>query len=123
MFTPDGSDKFVRASTTFALGSMMSITRLCIRISNCSRASLWTNDERLTVAREHNRNFIDCVKSRQEPMAPVEMAIRCDTICHMSIAAAKTGRTIQWDPKKEQFLDDPEANRLVDRDIRSPWSL
>ena len=49
MFTPDGSERFVSASTTFGPGFMISITRLCVRISNCSRASLCTKVERLTV--------------------------------------------------------------------------
>ena len=47
--TPDGSERFVSASITLALGLMMSMTRLCIRISNCSRASLCTKVERFTV--------------------------------------------------------------------------
>ena len=54
-----------------------------------SDQSLWKaefkpSDEQLTISPEHNRNFIDCVKSRQETICPVEMAIRCDTICHLS---------------------------------------
>ena len=46
--TPDGRLRFVRASMTFGLGDRMSMRRLWMRISNCSRASLWTNVERFT---------------------------------------------------------------------------
>ena len=69
-----------------------------------SNQSLWKekfkpSDEQLPVSPEHNRNFIDCVKSRQETMCPVEMAIRCDAICQLATIAAITGRAIQWDPE------------------------
>src|ERR1700682_2197756 len=49
MFTPDGSESRMRASTTLGLGSRMSMIRLCVRISNCSRESLSMNGERITV--------------------------------------------------------------------------
>ena len=49
IFTPEGSERLVSASTTFGPGLRISTTRLCIRISNCSRASLKTKVERLTV--------------------------------------------------------------------------
>jgi len=82
-----------------------------------------SNDERLTVATEHNRNFIDCVKSRAETMCPVEMAIRCDTINHLSTVAARTGRAIQWDPKKEQITGDPQAAKMLVRPYRKKWKV
>ena len=76
-----------------------------------SDQSLWKaefkpNDEQLMVSPEHNRNFIDCVKSRHETICPVEMAIRCDTICHLSNIAARTGRVIRWDPEQEEIVGD-----------------
>ncbi len=80
-------------------------------------------EERLPIAEEHNRNFIDCVKSRQEPMCPVEMGIRCDTICHLARAAALTGRVIRWDPKKEQIIGDKEASRMLTRTYREDWKV
>ena len=70
------------------------------------------NEERLYPSPEHNRNFIDCVKSRKETVCPVEMAIRCDTIAHMVDVAAKTGRKITWDPKAEEIVGDEEAARF-----------
>lgn len=82
-----------------------------------------SGDERLPVAPEHNRNFIDCVRSRKETLCPVEMAIRCDTICHMALAAIRTGRDIAWDPKKEEIVNDPEAMRLLRRSCRPQWKV
>ena len=61
-----------------------------------SNQSLWRqkfkpSDEQLPLSPEHNRNFIDCVKSRKTTICPVEMAIRCDAICQLANVAARTG--------------------------------
>ena len=72
---------------------------------------------------EHNRNFIDCVKSRAETICPVEMAIRCDAICHLANVAARTGRAIQWDPVKEEVVGDAEAAKLLTRPHRENWKV
>jgi len=93
-----------------------------------SNKSLWRvkfkpSDERLMVSPEHNRNFIDCVKSRQPTICPVEMAIRCDTICQMANIAAQTGRVIQWDPDKETIVGDAEASRMLIRACRDRWKV
>lgn len=93
-----------------------------------SDRSLWTvpfksTDEELPVSTEHHRNFIDCVKSRQETICPVEMGIRCDTICHLSDIAARTGRPIQWNPETEEITGDPEAARMLTRPSREKWRV
>jgi len=80
-------------------------------------------DEQLRVSPEHNRNFIDCVKSREETMCPVEMAIRCDTICQIASIAAQTGRAIQWDPEKEAIVGDAEASQMLARPYRDQWKV
>ena len=64
------------------------------------------------ISPEHNRNFIDCVKSRQETICPVEMAIRCGTIAHLANIAARTGRVIQWDPENEKIISDSTAAKM-----------
>lgn len=93
-----------------------------------SNNALWKvnfkpSDEQLPVSPEHNRNFIDCVKSRQETICPVEMAIRCDTICQLADIAARTGRAIQWDPQQEAIIGDAEASRLLTRPFREKWKV
>jgi predicted dehydrogenase len=93
-----------------------------------SNKALWKQqfkptDEILPVSPEHNRNFIDCVKSRKETMCPVEMAIRCDTITQMATIAAITGREIQWDPKQEKIINDPEAEKMHIRPYREKWKV
>jgi len=81
------------------------------------------NDERLMVSPEHNRNFIDCVKSRKETICPVEMGIRCDTICHLTNVAARTGRVMRWDPKEEQIIGDEKASKMLTRTHREKWKV
>jgi hypothetical protein len=93
-----------------------------------SDKSLWKlafkpGDEQLPVSPEHNRNFIDCVKSRQETICPVEMAIRCDAICQLANIAAQTGRVIQWDPEKETIVADTEAAQMLTRPYRDSWKV
>jgi len=69
---------------------------------------------------EH-RNFLDCVKTRRDPYFPAEIGHRVCTIAHLGNIAMDLARTLRWDPEKEQFIDDPEANRLLDRAPREPW--
>jgi len=93
-----------------------------------SNQELWktefkSSDEQLPVSPEHNRNFIDCVKSRQETICPVEMGIRCDTICHLSNIAARTGRVIQWNPEKEKIVGDKDAAKMLERPFRKKWKV
>ncbi len=93
-----------------------------------SNQDLWkldlkADDERVYESKGHVRNFIDCVKSRNEPVCPVEMAIRCDTIAHMVNIAAQTRRVIHWDPKSEQILNDEEAARMTTRPSREEWKI
>jgi hypothetical protein len=71
----------------------------------------------------HFRNFIDCVLSRKEPIAPIEQAHRSITIAHLGNIALKVGRNLKWDPKDEHILDDAEANRMLSRPMRAPWTL
>ncbi len=91
-------------------------------------ASLWNSpigptETRLYQSRDHFRNFIDCVLSRKEPIAPCEIGHRSITIAHLGNIAMMLGRNLKWDPKKEQFLKDDEANRMLTRPYRGSWVL
>lgn len=72
---------------------------------------------------DHVRNFIDCVFSGAEPIAPVEVAHRSITLAHLGNIALRVGRDLRWDPDREAFLDDPGASALLNRSYRAPWSL
>jgi predicted dehydrogenase len=82
-----------------------------------------SNEPHLPVSNNHKRNFLDCVKTRQKTICPIETAVRSDTICHLDDIAIRLGRKLLWDPKAEQFPGDDEANRLLTRPLRSPWRL
>ena len=71
----------------------------------------------------HHANFIDAVKGRAKPAAPIEIAIRTDTLCHLQHVATLTRRKLRWAPEKEVFLGDDEANAMLDRPMRAPWKL
>ncbi|MBI4660575.1 MAG: Gfo/Idh/MocA family oxidoreductase [Verrucomicrobia bacterium] len=71
----------------------------------------------------HVRNFLDCVKSRQTPVENLELGHHVSSVAHLGNIALRSGRKIVWDPKKEQIVGDPEANRLVGVRYRKPWKL
>jgi predicted dehydrogenase len=71
---------------------------------------------------DHQRNFIECVKSRQEPAAPVEIGHRSASLCHLGNIALRLKAKLKWDPAKEQFIGSDEANALLHRPVRGTWS-
>ena len=73
---------------------------------------------------DHFRNFIDCVLSRGPTAAPVEVAHRSITICHLGNIAMRLGReTLRWDPRTERIVGDDEAAAMLGRPYRDPWTL
>jgi predicted dehydrogenase len=74
-------------------------------------------------APSHQRNFIDCVKSRETPLAPVEAGHRTATLCHLNNIAMRLGRELRWDPLVERVRNDNEANALLLPRMRAPWAL
>ena len=81
------------------------------------------NEIHLYESSDHIGNFIDCVKSRSQTVAPAEAAHHSIMVGHLGVIAIKMGRKLNWDPKKEHFINDPEADRLLSRPMRSPWHL
>ncbi len=71
----------------------------------------------------HWGNFLDCVKSREETIAPVEIAHRSISVGLLGEIAMTTGQKIQWDPAKEEIIGNPIASRLLTRPYRQPWNL
>jgi predicted dehydrogenase len=81
------------------------------------------NGVHLEVSGDHMRNFFDCVKSRKDPIAKVEVGHRSACICHFAAIALRLRRKLQWDPEKELFTGDgaKEANAFVAREMRKPY--
>jgi predicted dehydrogenase len=71
----------------------------------------------------HVRNWLDCIKTRQPTVCHPESAHRATTICHAANLSIRLGRKLKWDPVAERFLGDDEANRMIARALRAPWTL
>jgi len=79
------------------------------------------NEIHLYKSDNHYRNFIDCVISREQPVAPVEQAHRSITIAHLGNIAMMLKKDLEWDPVNEKVTNDDYANRLLSRPRRAPW--
>jgi predicted dehydrogenase len=78
---------------------------------------------KLYVSDNHWRNFLDCVKSRQPTITPVQTAHHSTIPGHLGLISMLTGRAIRWNVKREEIIDDPEASKLLTREYRAPWHL
>jgi hypothetical protein len=74
-------------------------------------------------SKDHHGNWLECIKSRREPIAPVEVAHRACSACLLHHIAMKANRKLHWDPEKERFKNDDAANALLSRPQRPPYTL
>jgi predicted dehydrogenase len=77
----------------------------------------------LCESKHHKQNFLDSIRSRKNPIAPVEAAHRSCSLCILGHIAMKTGRKLKWDPQQERFTNDEAANRMLSRPAREPWNV
>ncbi len=78
--------------------------------------------EKLGTNANHVRNFLDAIRTRTDPIVPVEVGHSSATLCHLGNIAMKLGRKLRWDPAAEKFIGDDAANRMLVRAPREPWS-
>jgi predicted dehydrogenase len=71
----------------------------------------------------HSNNFLECVRTRRRTICDVETAHRSASAVLLGGLALQLKRTLKWDPQREQFLDDAEANRLLSTAFRAPWQI
>ncbi len=71
---------------------------------------------------DHRKNWVECIKSRKPTICPAEVGHRSATVCHLTNIGYWLRRPLQWDPVKEQFVGDAEANQLLRREAREPWN-
>lgn len=81
------------------------------------------NEIHLYNSNDHKGNFLDCIKSRKDPICSAEVGHRSSTVCHLANIAMLLDRPLKWDPKTEVFPGDDEATRMTWRSRRSPWIL
>ncbi len=71
----------------------------------------------------HIQNFLECIRSRKQPVCNAEVAHRATTACHAANICLCLGRPLKWDPTQEAFIGDELANRMRSRALREPWRL
>ena len=79
---------------------------------------------KLVQSNNHVRNFLDCIKSREETVSPIDAAVAGDTLCHIADIAMRLGRKLTFNFKNERFVNDDAANLwLKARPMRKPWHI
>jgi myo-inositol 2-dehydrogenase / D-chiro-inositol 1-dehydrogenase len=101
---PEGSTKALDASSQDILKSVIG-----------------ENEIHLYVSEEQHGNWLDCIKSRKQPISPVEIGHRTCSICLISHIAMKIPGVLKWDPKAERFVDNDLANSMLSRPQRYPY--
>lgn len=103
------------------------VTRGEIRASNQDliETPLPDNALRLYASDDHMGNFFECLRSRRDPICPVEVGHRSISIAHLGVISIRLGRKIQWNPDQEEIVGDAEANQWLSRPMRKPydWSF
>jgi hypothetical protein len=69
------------------------------------------------------KNFVECVKSKQTPLCPLEEGHRSTSFAHLANIALATGQRLLWDPDKERFTNSEKANSMLHYEYRKPWTL
>ena len=82
---------------------------------------LGSSDIRLYDSGNHIADWVDCMKSREKPICDVEIGHRSATVCHLANICGRVGRKLEWDPDRELFPNDPEANEYLSRPPRAPY--
>jgi predicted dehydrogenase len=117
--------RFVGSEGWLFLPMMAPLPHMPLQASNPSilNSAIGPGEYHAPRSTNHQRDFIDCVKSRREPVAPVEVGHRSASICHLANIAMLTGRRIEWDPEGEVIQNDPQAAAMLNVSYREPWRL
>jgi predicted dehydrogenase len=84
---------------------------------------LSANKKALYNCEDHWGNFLECIRTHKETIAPVDIAHRSISVGLLGEIAMTTKRKIQWDPAKEQIINDAEASKMLMRNFRAPWKI
>jgi predicted dehydrogenase len=118
----------------FELGSMASlvtgskgwiwVSRQGVRTEPESLAQtiIGPNEKHVLLSDDHKQNFLDAIRKRAQPISPITAAAHAETMCQQSDIAMQLQRKLRWDPKAERFINDEQANRMLSRAIRAPWT-
>ncbi len=78
---------------------------------------------RLIESNNQQHNFVDAVLTREQPISDLNSAVQSDLISQLSDIAVRTGKEINWDPNKETIVGNKEAQKMMSRPMRKPWTL
>jgi len=125
------SNNFIRQGVRFiASHRWVHVTRAGLAASDPAilKEKIGPNETHLASPHEghrqgHRRNFLDCVRTRREPLTPVEVGHHSLIPAHLGNIAMILRRPIRWDPEAERTIGDPEAARMLSRPMREPWHL
>lgn len=78
---------------------------------------------KLKESKNHHQNWLECIKTRELPVADVEIGHRSATVCHLGNIAVRSGKKITWDAVKEQIAGDADAAKWLSKEYRKPWKL
>jgi len=81
------------------------------------------NEIHLYESNNHKLDWLQAIYNRSKPVSDIEIGCRSVTVCHLGNIAVQLNRPLNWDPEKEVFVDDDEANRFLSRSKRSPWRI
>jgi len=87
------------------------------------RTPTQANEVHLYKSTNHHDDWLNCIRARTQPVADVEIGARSVSVCHLGNICYRLKRKLQWDPAREVFVGDDEANRLLDRPKRAPWRI
>jgi predicted dehydrogenase len=71
--------------------------------------------------RRHARDFLECIRSRREPISDLESSHRVVTACHLANLSLRLGRKLRWDAAREAIIGDRDADAMLERPYRAPW--
>jgi predicted dehydrogenase len=81
------------------------------------------NEKRVYKSENHYRDFTNSIKSRKKPICDIETGHRSATVCNLGNIAFETKRPLSWNPKKETFKNDKEAEAMLGRKLKQEWAI
>jgi len=93
------------------------------KVNEAEEELKWSDQTAMWQAKWHLQNWLECIKSRELPNADVEIGHRSISVCHLANITRWVGQPLKWDPAKEQFIGNDEANKLVTRERRKGFEL
>jgi hypothetical protein len=80
-------------------------------------------DKRVYYSNDHYKDFFQAIRNRSRPLSDVETGHRTASVCNIANIAYQLNRNLAWDPVKEKFNQDDEANQLLGRPMNNEWKI